>query len=67
MRFRGHVPNLLRNKNLKRHISYLLEKVVFLDPIGLLSSSGKGKKNFFFNFEFYDLEMVRSESVRFGI
>jgi hypothetical protein len=33
----------------------LLEKVVFLDPKRLLSSFGRGKKNFFFNFECYAL------------
>ena len=55
MRFCGHLPNSPKNKNLKRHISYLLEKVVFLDSKRLLSPSGRGKKNFFFNFECYDL------------
>jgi hypothetical protein len=55
MRFCGHVPNSPRNKNPKRHISYLLEKVVFLNPKRLLSPFGRGKKNFFFNFECYDL------------
>jgi hypothetical protein len=44
MRFCGHVPNSLRNKNLKRLILNLL-----------LSPFGRGKKNFFFNFECYDL------------
>jgi hypothetical protein len=29
MRFCGHVPNSPRLKNAKRHISYLLKKVVF--------------------------------------
>jgi hypothetical protein len=29
--------------------------VVFLDPKRLLSPFGRGKKNFFFNFECYDL------------
>jgi hypothetical protein len=55
MRFCGHVPNSPRNKNSKKHISYLLEKVVFLDPKRLLSPFGTSKKNFFFNFECYDL------------
>jgi hypothetical protein len=55
MRFCGHVPNSLRNKNLKRLILNLLENVVFLDPKRLLSPFGRGKKNFFFNFECYDL------------
>jgi hypothetical protein len=40
---------------LKRLISYLLEKVVFLDPKRLLFPFHKGEKNFFVNFECYDL------------
>jgi hypothetical protein len=32
MRFCRHVPNSLRNKNPKRDISYLLEKVVLPMP-----------------------------------
>jgi hypothetical protein len=32
MRFCGQIPNSPRNKNPKRLIPYLLEKVVFLDP-----------------------------------
>jgi hypothetical protein len=55
MRFCGHVLNSPRKKNLKRLILNLLEKVVFLDPKRLLSPFGRGKKNFFFNFECYDL------------
>jgi hypothetical protein len=55
MRFCGHVPNSPRNKNPKRLIPYLLEKVVFLDPKKLLSLFGRGKKNFFYNFECCDL------------
>jgi hypothetical protein len=55
MRFCGHVPNSRRNKNPKRHIPYLLEKVVFLDPKRLLSSFCRGEKKKFFNFECYDL------------
>jgi hypothetical protein len=55
MGFHEHVPKSLRNKNPKRLIPYLLEKVVFLDPKRLLSPLDKGKKNFFFNFECYDL------------
>jgi hypothetical protein len=55
MRFCGHVRNSPRNKNLKRLILNILEKVIFLDPKGLLSPFGRSKKNFFFNFECYDL------------
>jgi hypothetical protein len=36
-------------------MSYLLEKVVFLDLKRLLYPLGRGEKNFFFNFECYDL------------
>jgi hypothetical protein len=52
--FCGHVSNSPRYKNPKRHISYLLEKMGFLDPKRLLSPFGWAKKNFF-NFGCYDL------------
>jgi hypothetical protein len=55
MRFCGHEPNSPRNKNLKRLIPNLLEKVVLLDPKRLPSPFYRGKKNFFSNFECYDL------------
>jgi hypothetical protein len=55
MRFWGHVPNSLRNKNMERHIPYLLLKMVFLAFKTLLSPLGTGEKNFFVNFERYDL------------
>jgi hypothetical protein len=51
MRFCGHVPNSSRNKNPKRLIPYLLEKVGFLDPKRLVSPLGRDKKIF----ECYDL------------
>jgi hypothetical protein len=54
MKFCEHVPNSLRNKNLKRLIPNLLQKVVFLASKILQSPLGIGKKNFF-NFECYDL------------
>jgi hypothetical protein len=66
MRFCGHVPNSLRNNNPKRHISYPLEKVVFLDPKRLLSPFGKGKKAFSSTLNVMISQMVRNESVRFG-
>jgi hypothetical protein len=53
--FVDSVPNSPKNKNPKRFIPYLLEEVVFLDPKRLLSHLDKGKINFFFNFECYDL------------
>jgi hypothetical protein len=65
-RFCGHVPNSPRNKNLKRHISYLLEKVVFLGPKRLLSPFRRDKKTFFSTLNVMISQMVRNESVRFG-
>jgi hypothetical protein len=55
MRFWGHVPNSLRNKNMEKHIPYQLQKMVFLAFKTLLSPLDTGKKNFFVNFERYDL------------
>jgi hypothetical protein len=66
MRFCGHVPNSLRNKNLKRLILNLLEKVIFLDPKRLLSHFGRGKKTFSSALNVMISQMVRNESVRFG-
>jgi hypothetical protein len=62
MRFCGHVPNSPRNKNLKRLILNLLEKVVFLDPKRLLPPFGRGKKTFFSTLNVIILKMVRNES-----
>jgi hypothetical protein len=53
--FFEHVHNSLRNKNLKRLIPNLLEKVVFLASKTLQSPLGTRERNFFFNFECYDL------------
>jgi hypothetical protein len=66
MRFCGHVPNSIRNKNPKRHIPYLLEKVVFLDPKRLLFPFCKGEKTFSLTLNVMISQMVRNESVRFG-
>jgi hypothetical protein len=68
MRFCGHVPKSLRNKNPKRHIPSLLEKVVFLDLKRLLSPFRRGQKTFFSTLKFNVMisQMVRNESVRFG-
>jgi hypothetical protein len=55
MGFWGHVPNSLRNKDMRRHIPYLLLKMVFLGFKTLLCPLGAGEKNFFVNFERYDL------------
>jgi hypothetical protein len=66
MRFCGHVLNSPRNKNPKRHISYLLEKVVFLDPKRLLSPFGRGKKTFSSTLNVMILQMLKNETVKFG-
>jgi hypothetical protein len=66
MRFCGHVPNSHRNKNLKRLIPNLLEKVGFLDPKRLLSPFYRGKKTFSPTLNVMISQMVRNESVRFG-
>jgi hypothetical protein len=66
MRFCGHVPNSPRNKNLKRLILNLLEKLVFLDPKRLLSLFGTSKKTFSSTLNVMISQMVRNESVRFG-
>jgi hypothetical protein len=65
MRFCGHVPNSPRNKNPKRLIPYLLEKVVFLDPKRLLSPLGRSEKINSSTLNVTILQMVRNESVRF--
>jgi hypothetical protein len=66
MRFCGHVPNSPRNKNLKRLILNILEKVVFLDPKRLLSPFRRGKKKISSTLNVMISQMVRNESVRFG-
>jgi hypothetical protein len=64
MRFCGHVPNSPGNKNPKRPIPYLLEKLVFLNPKRLLAPSGQ--KTFSSTLNVMISQMVRNESVRFG-
>jgi hypothetical protein len=67
MRFCGHIPKSPRNnKNPKRHISYLLENVVLLDPKRLLSPLGRGEKTFSSTLNVKILQMARNESVRLG-
>jgi hypothetical protein len=66
MRFCGRVPNSPRNKNPKRHISYLLEKVVFLDPKRLLSPWARAIKTFSSTLNVMISQMVRNENVRIG-
>jgi hypothetical protein len=52
--------------NLKRHISNLFEKVVFLDHKRLLSPLGRVEIFFSSTLNVMILQMVRNESVRFG-
>jgi hypothetical protein len=66
MRFCGHVPNSLRTKNPKRHIPYLLEKVVFLDPKDCCPHFAGVKKTFSSTLNVMILQMVKNENVRFG-
>jgi hypothetical protein len=66
MRFCGHVPNSPRNKNPRRHILYLLEKVVYFYPKRLLSPFRRVKITFFSTLNVMISQMVRNESVRFG-
>jgi hypothetical protein len=66
IRFCGHVPNSPRNENPKRHISYLLEKVVFLDPKRLISPLEGAKISFTSTLNVLISQLVRNESVRFG-
>jgi hypothetical protein len=63
MRFCGHIPNSPRNKNLKKLISYLLEKVVFLDPKKTVVPLGRSKKTFASTLIVIISQMVRNESV----
>jgi hypothetical protein len=66
MRFCGHVPISPRNKNPKRHISYLLEKVVFWTPNDCCPSFAGAKKTFSSTLNVMISQMIRNESVRFG-
>jgi hypothetical protein len=50
-----HTPLWKINKNMERHIPYLLIKMVFLAFKTVLSPLDARKKNFFVNFEHYDL------------
>jgi hypothetical protein len=66
MRFCGHVPNSPRNKNLKRLIPYLLEKVVFWTPKDCCPPQTGAKKTFSSTLNVMISQIVRNESVRFG-
>jgi hypothetical protein len=46
MEFCGHVPNSSKNKNVKRLIPHVLQKMVFLGSKTLLSPWTKEKKLF---------------------
>jgi hypothetical protein len=66
MRFCGHEPNSPRNKNPKRLIPYLLEKVVIVDPKRLLTPLDGEKRTFSSTLNIMILQMIRTDSVRFG-
>jgi hypothetical protein len=66
MRFWGHVPNSLRNKNMERHIPYLLLKMVFLAFKLCCPLWAQGKKTFLSTLNVMILQMVRNKCVRFG-
>jgi hypothetical protein len=68
MRFCRYVPNSPRNKNLKRLIPYLLEKVerFFWTPKDCCPHFAWVKKTFFSTLNVMISQMVRNESVRFG-
>jgi hypothetical protein len=65
MRFCTHVPNSNKNKNMKSSNPYLRSKMVFLASKTLLSLSGTVEFIYLFDFERYNLAMVRNECVRF--
>jgi hypothetical protein len=67
MRFCGHVPNSPRNKNPKRLTPYLLEKVVFWTPKDCCPPRTGAKKTFSSTLNAMISQMVRNESVRFGM
>jgi hypothetical protein len=50
MGFCGHLPNSLRNKNLKSHNPYLLHRMVFMAHKTLLHPFSRGERNFYLNF-----------------
>jgi hypothetical protein len=67
MRFCGHVPNSPRNKNLKRDILNLLEKVGFFGTSKDYCPPFAGaKKSFSSTLNVMISQMVRNESARFG-
>jgi hypothetical protein len=66
MRFCGHILDLPKNKNLKKHISYLLEKVVFWAPKDCCLPWAGAQKSFSSTLNVMISQMVRNKSVRFG-
>ena len=66
MKFCGHVPSSPKNKNLKRHISYLLEKVVFWTPKDCCPTLAGAIETFFSTLNVIISQMVRNETVKFG-
>jgi hypothetical protein len=66
MKICKHVPNSLKNKNLKRLISNLLEKWILWPPKHCSSLGHRGKKNSS-TLNVMILQMVRNECLRFGV
>jgi hypothetical protein len=67
MRFWGHVLNSLRNKNMKKHIPYLLLKMVFLAFMAFSSYGGLiGLRNNMHEYAAIFLKMsYRNDDVKF--
>jgi hypothetical protein len=66
MRFWGHVPKSLRNKNMERLIPYLLLKMVFWPSKLCHPVKAQGKKKFWSTLNIMILQTVRNVCVRFG-
>jgi hypothetical protein len=64
--FWGHVPNSLRNKNMERHIPYLLQKCFFWPSKLCCPFRTQGKKKNLSTLNIMILQTVRNECVRFG-
>jgi hypothetical protein len=66
MRFWGHVPNSLRNKNMERHIPYLMQKWFFWPSKLWCPLWAQGILFFWSTLNVMILQTVRNEYVRFG-
>jgi hypothetical protein len=66
MRFFKHVPNSLKNNEMKRYIPYLLKKMVFLDSKTLMSTLDIGEKTFSLTLNVTIFQTIKNDCVRFG-